>query len=71
MIYLLNVFCTNNQGSVGNAAQKYPSSLVAYDKIEPWHAISNNVAFWQVSTQTSLCSLLLSLETANGVQSVA
>ena len=38
---------------------------------EPWHVISNNVAFWQVLTQTSLCSLLLSLETPNDVQSVA
>ena len=38
---------------------------------EPWHVISNNVAFWQVLTQTSLWSLLLSLETPNYVQSVA
>ena len=30
---------------------------------EPWHVISNNVAFLQLKTQTSLCSLLLSLET--------
>ena len=35
------------------------------------HVISNNVAFWQVWIQTSLCSLLLSLETPNDVQSVA
>ena len=35
------------------------------------HVISNNVAFWQVKTQTSLCSLLFSLETSNDVQSVA
>ena len=27
------------------------------------HVVSNNVAFCQVSTQMSLCSLLLSLET--------
>ena len=27
---------------------------------EPPHVISNNVVFWQVKTQTSLCSLLLS-----------
>ena len=33
--------------------------------------ISNNVAFWQVNTLTSLWSLLLSLETPNVVQSVA
>ena len=33
--------------------------------------ISNNVAFWHVSIQTSLCNLLWSLETPNGVQSVA
>ena len=39
--------------------------------IEPRHVTSNNVAFWQVLTQTSLCSLLLSLETPNDVQSVA
>ena len=32
---------------------------------EPRHVISNNVAFWQVYTQTSLYSLLLSLETPN------
>ena len=38
---------------------------------EPWHGISNNVAFWQVYTQMSLCSLLLILETPNDVQSVA
>ena len=35
--------------------------------IEPRHVISNNVAFRHVSTQTSLCSLLLSLETSNYV----
>ena len=35
------------------------------------HEISDNVAFWHVYTRTSLCSLLLSLETQNGVQSVA
>ena len=35
------------------------------------HEVSNNVAFWHVKTWTSLCSLLLSLETPNGVQSVA
>ena len=34
---------------------------------EPWHVISNNVEFWQVKTQTSLCSFLLSLETPNHV----
>ena len=38
---------------------------------EPVHVISNNVVFWHVQTPTSLCSLLLSLETPNGVQSVA
>ena len=38
---------------------------------EPWHVISNNVAFWQVETQTSLCSLLLNLETLNDIRSVA
>ena len=31
----------------------------------------NNVAFWQVQSQTSLCSLLLILETSNDVRSVA
>ena len=35
--------------------------------IEPWHMISNNVVFQQVTTQTSL---LLSLETKNDFQSV-
>ena len=38
---------------------------------EPRHVISNNVAFWHEYTQTSLCSLLLSLETPNYVRSVA
>ena len=38
---------------------------------EPVHEISNNVAFWHVKTQTSLCSPILRLETQNGVQSVA
>ena len=33
--------------------------------------ISNNVTVWQVLAQTSLRSLLLSLETPNDVQSVA
>ena len=42
--------------------------LTAY---EARHVISNNVAFLQVKTQASLCSLLLSLETPNDVQSVA
>ena len=37
---------------------------------EPVHVISNNVVFWQVQIQTSLCSLLLILETQNAVQSV-
>ena len=35
---------------------------------EQRHVISNIVAFWQVYTQTSLCSPLLSLEASNGVQ---
>ena len=39
-------------------------------KYEPWHVISSNVVFWQVQTQTCLCSLLLSLETPNYCQSV-
>ena len=38
---------------------------------EPRHVISNNVAFWDEKTQTSLCSLLLSLETTNFARSVA
>ena len=39
--------------------------------IEPRHVIANNVAFWQVQTQTSLCSHFLSLETQNDIRSVA
>ena len=39
--------------------------------IELRSVISNNVAFLQVQTQTSLCSLILSLETSNDVQPVA
>ena len=38
---------------------------------EPVHEISNNVAFWHVQAQMSLYSLLLSLDTLNGGQSVA
>ena len=38
---------------------------------ESQRVISNNVAFRQVLTQKSLCSLLLSLETQNDVRSVA
>ena len=38
---------------------------------EARHEISNNLTFLQVQTRTGLCSLLLSLETPNGVQSVA
>ena len=33
--------------------------------------IPNNVAFWQVQTQTSLYSLILSVETPNDAQSLA
>ena len=42
-------------------------------RMMPVHEISNNVAFWHVKTQTSLCRLLLRLDTPNfnGVQSVA
>ena len=40
-------------------------------KFEPRHVFSNNVAFWQVYAQTSLCSLILSLEMPNDDQSVA
>ena len=35
--------------------------------IRQGHVISNNVVFSQVGTQSSLCSLLLSLETPNDV----
>ena len=35
------------------------------------HVTSNNVVFRQVQTQTSLCSLFLSSEALNDVQSVA
>ena len=40
-------------------------------RYEPWHVISNNVAFWQEQIRKSQCSLLLSLETPNDVPSVA
>ena len=36
--------------------------------IEPRHEVSNNVAFWQVKTQTSLCSLFLNLEIPNAAR---
>ena len=45
--------------------------LVKYKTLEPRHVITHIVAFLQVWTQTTLCSLLLSLETPNEVQSVA
>ena len=39
---------------------------------EPWHVISINVAFLtSEDSDTSLCSLLLSIKTPNCVQSVA
>ena len=38
---------------------------------ESRHVIFNNVAFWDVKTQTSMCSLLLGLNTPNDVRSVA
>ena len=44
-----------------------PIGKISASICEPWHVISNNVAFWQVKTQTSQCSLLLSLETPNDV----
>ena len=54
-------------------SSEYPcnDATVPENKYEPWHVISNNVAFWQVYTQTSLCSIPLSLETSNDVQSAA
>ena len=51
-----------------NSAEHEPYSA---QKFGPVHEISNNVALWHVKTRPSLCSLLLSLETPNGVQSVA
>ena len=45
--------------------------VLLFQSNEPRHVISNNVVFWQLLTQTSLCSLLLSLEAPNDVQSVA
>ena len=45
--------------------------MTYYQINEPVHVISTNKAFWHVETRTSLCSPLLSLETQNGVQSVA
>ena len=38
---------------------------------EPRHVISNIVAFWHEQTETSLSSLMLSLESSNDVRSVA
>ena len=49
------------------ALQKRPCST----QNEPWHVIYNNVVIWHLYTQTSLCSLVLSLETPNAFQSVA
>ena len=40
-------------------------------KFEPRRFKSNNVTFWHESTQTSLCSLILSFETPNDVRSVS
>ena len=51
---------------------KYPYyEQPGQNKKEHWRVISYNVAFWQVLTQTSLCILLLSLETQNDVRPVA
>ena len=44
---------------------------VPTDIYEPWHVISNNVAFWHVKTRANMYSLLLNLETPNDVWSVA
>ena len=38
---------------------------------EPRHVIPNNATFLQVKSRTSLCSLLLRLETTNDVRAVA
>ena len=46
-------------------------SVICGHVFEPQHVISNNVAFGQIETQTSLYCLILSLETPNDVQSVA
>ena len=49
-------------------SQKYWNEKILYPQkwseptYEPWHVISNNVAFWQVWTRTSLYSHPLSLE---------
>ena len=48
-----------------------PMSSWQNNTFEPRHVISNNVAFLQVQTQTSLCSPFLCLETPYDVWSVA
>ena len=45
--------------------------IVLHNNNEPRHVISTNVAFLQVYTCTSSCSLFLNLQTPNGVQSLA
>ena len=60
-----NSFCTNG---ISHKVWYGEGHMLQF---EPVHEISNNVAFWHVYTGASLCSLLWSLESPNGVQSVA
>ena len=69
------ISCILNLDSNHLTSDKYETVITQdsgiYCIYELRHVISNNMAFWPVYTQTSLCSLLLSLETPNDVQSVA
>ena len=62
---------SRTQEDLDSLKQEVSESVAISLRIEPQHVISNKVAFGQVLTQTSLCSHLLSLETQNGIQSVA
>ena len=58
MIHLVFIYVCNHNSSC------------SFCYFEPRHEISNNLAFWQVQTWTSLWSLLLSLETPCSVSSL-
>ena len=65
-----HLFCVYVWGATGGGGGGHTRCRLLVMS-EPRQVISNHVAIWQVKIQTSLCSLLLSQETPNEVQSVA
>ena len=59
---------SNNSTSITALERTAAEATVGFE-YDARLVISNNVTFWQVQTQTSLCSLSLSLETPNDAQS--